>query len=152
MADSSDKSVNCPVLTGADNFQIWKIRIRAALQRAGVYGIVTGSEPAPSTSTTIYPSTSGVPSDIAQWNVRAEKALGIIVDHISDAIALKYEHLDKAKDLFDAIVKEYQDTNVGVSAFYAWVSLANARWDGTSSMSDHIGTLTAANRKLTALK
>lgn len=138
------------VLTGVDNYQMWKIRILAKLRAVGAGRIVTGEETRPLT-TTVYPQAHGT-TTVEAWDLRAEKAHGILVEHISDAIALKFADCADVQELYRAITKEYEQTNTTVLAFYTWISLANTRWDGTSSIDDHIGRLLADHRRLTSLK
>ncbi|EIW64927.1 uncharacterized protein TRAVEDRAFT_111464, partial [Trametes versicolor FP-101664 SS1] len=97
------------VLTGVDNYQMWKIRILAKLRAVGAGRIVTGEETRPLT-TTVYPPAHGT-TTVEAWDLRAEKAHGILVEHISDAIALKFADCVDAQELYRAITKEYEQTN-----------------------------------------
>ncbi|EGN97340.1 hypothetical protein SERLA73DRAFT_75042 [Serpula lacrymans var. lacrymans S7.3] len=69
----------CPVLTGPNNFQIWKLRIISKLRREKVLRVVTGEELKPSPG---KPTSSEDPE--ITWILKDEKAHGIIQDHISD--------------------------------------------------------------------
>jgi hypothetical protein len=87
-----------------------------------------------------------------RWDIRDAKAHGIIVNRINNRLALQFASKPTAKELFDAIVKEHENTNIGVSTFYTFVDMMNLHWDGTSSVSEHISSLSAANAKLVAMK
>ncbi|TBU21650.1 hypothetical protein BD311DRAFT_677904, partial [Dichomitus squalens] len=146
MASASTPS--CPVLTGAENYDIWKLRIRAALQSLGVYGIVTGTDAEPTSMTALSSS-----KDLQlEWQRRKEKASGTLVSHLSDAIALKFESHDDPKALFTAIQAEFEGKNTGVLAYNAWRDITDTKWNGVSSYDDHVAILSAASRKLDSLK
>ncbi|TEB36946.1 hypothetical protein FA13DRAFT_1622581, partial [Coprinellus micaceus] len=70
-----------PVLVGPENYQIWRIRIRAKLRTSKVWGIVDGSILRPS------PSVLETKAE-AEWVANDQRALGIIISHVSDSLAL----------------------------------------------------------------
>lgn len=151
---SNAESTTCPVLTGLDNFHIWKIRITAKLQQEEVWDVVTTSPSSPETSSealTTYPSTTIQHTD--SWSVRDWKAAGIIIAYVSDRLAIEVGNLEHAKEMFEKLVKIHEDTNVTVSAFYTFTSMLHRKWDGSpSTLSDHIAAISAADAKLTAMK
>ncbi|EGO03144.1 hypothetical protein SERLA73DRAFT_70592 [Serpula lacrymans var. lacrymans S7.3] len=71
----------CPVLTGPNNFQIWKLQIISKLHREKVLQVFTGEEFKPSPG---KPTSSEDPE--ITWILKDEKAHGIIQDYISDAL------------------------------------------------------------------
>ncbi|KAF9555176.1 hypothetical protein CPC08DRAFT_612866, partial [Agrocybe pediades] len=112
-------SNSCPVLAGPENFQIWQIRILGKLRREKVHDIVTSPTPPPTPQT---PKTDS-------WDIHNGKAHGIIVDHISDRLALEMAGIETAADLYQKL------------------------WDGdVTTVQEHIASLAAADAKLTAMK
>ncbi|KAJ7499310.1 hypothetical protein FB451DRAFT_1347585 [Mycena latifolia] len=147
MSSQSD-TVTCPVLDGPKTFQIWNIRIVGKLRREKVADTLKGKPtalqvPLPGDATGTHLDT---------WEIRDAKAHGIIIDHISDRLALKVGHLDSAQELYNELVRIHQASNMGVNAFYVFSSLMKLTWDGTSSIEDHIGQINAGANKLTAMK
>ncbi|KAJ7767378.1 hypothetical protein DFH07DRAFT_736702, partial [Mycena maculata] len=147
MASTKDSSI-CPVLDGPKTFQIWNIRIIGKLRREKVADTLKGKPtalqvPLPGEATGTYADT---------WEIRDNKAHGIIIDHISDRLALKVGHLDTAERLYNELVRIHQAANMGINAFYVFSGLMKLSWDGTSSIEDHIGLINAGANKLTAMK
>ncbi|KAJ7584220.1 hypothetical protein C8J56DRAFT_790174, partial [Mycena floridula] len=84
---------SCPVLTGATNHQIWKLRIRNKLRRAEVWQIVIGSLPNPAIPVTVTDTNGNTTTTMPtitwskdSWDTLDSKAQGIIGDYVSDAI------------------------------------------------------------------
>ncbi|KAA1478200.1 hypothetical protein DENSPDRAFT_921395, partial [Dentipellis sp. KUC8613] len=130
---SSGGHTTCPVLHSQDDFRLWQVRIKSKLGQEKVLAIVTGEETASSAlaaaSVSLY-SPSYVSSDT--FATQNRKAHGIIVEYISDELAMEYAHIDSAKDLYDTLVKLFEKANAGVTGFYTFVDMMNARWDGAS--------------------
>ncbi|KAH0591548.1 hypothetical protein H2248_001606 [Termitomyces sp. 'cryptogamus'] len=100
-----------------------------------------------------FTNVTGTSCHADSWAVRDAKAAGIIIAYVSDQLALEVGELAHAKDMFDKLVTIHVNTNVGVSAFYTFISMLNLKWDGSSStLSNHISMLLAADAKLTAMK
>ncbi|KIJ46992.1 hypothetical protein M422DRAFT_121622, partial [Sphaerobolus stellatus SS14] len=57
-----------------------------------------------------------------------------------------------AQSLFNAIVKIFEKTNIGVTAFYTFISMMNIQWDGELPISKHISAISAANVRLISMK
>ncbi|EGO01330.1 hypothetical protein SERLA73DRAFT_72276 [Serpula lacrymans var. lacrymans S7.3] len=132
MTTAHDTSA-CPVLTGPNNFQIWKLRIISKLRREKVLQVVTGEELKPSPA---KPTSSEDPE--ITWILKDEKAHGIIQDHISDALLMRRTgDLTSSKELFDKLVSLHQMSNIAL-AFYSFQQLTKLSWDGTSPIQDHI--------------
>ncbi|KIY43750.1 hypothetical protein FISHEDRAFT_29801, partial [Fistulina hepatica ATCC 64428] len=123
MAESTQTST-CPVLTGEGNFTIWKIRIRAKLASAKVAGIAYGTDTRDSITTAVaaataaFISTAGSTSTIQptdSWEIRDQKAHGIIVEHLSDSLvmALVTEN-QSAKELMDSVISKYEAQSTGL--------------------------------------
>ncbi|EGN93382.1 hypothetical protein SERLA73DRAFT_78689 [Serpula lacrymans var. lacrymans S7.3] len=116
MTTARDTST-CPVLTGPNNFQIWKLWIISKLRREKVLRVVTGEELKPSPG---KPTSSEDPE--ITWILMDEKAHGIIQDHISDALLMRTGDLNSSKELFDKLVSLYQTSNIAL-AFYSFQQL-----------------------------
>ncbi|KIY47113.1 hypothetical protein FISHEDRAFT_7155, partial [Fistulina hepatica ATCC 64428] len=115
MAESIQSS-SCPVLTGENNFTIWKIRIRAKLASAKVAGVAYGTDTRESITTAVAAaaatSISTVGSSTIQptdsWDIRDQKAHGIIVEHLSDSLVMALVTDDQsAKDLMTAPLTDH---------------------------------------------
>ncbi|KAH0581027.1 hypothetical protein H2248_012170 [Termitomyces sp. 'cryptogamus'] len=129
---SSSEAATCLVLTGSDNFQIWKIRVMAKLWHEKTCQLI--------------PTTNS-------WLVHDSKAVGIIIAYVSDRFVIEIGVLPHTKDMFDRLVKIHKGTNVGISAFYTFIYMLTLKWDGSpSTLSNHISVISAANAKLTAMK
>ncbi|KAJ2911698.1 hypothetical protein MD484_g8716, partial [Candolleomyces efflorescens] len=168
MSHSSDSGTSCPVLSGPENYQIWKIRIKAKLQTNKVYGVVSGTEPRqPSSPPVIYapkddnttaestqPQSSPSATDTESWDIKNQRAIGIIIGHVNDAIALELDALtdNTARQLYDYVVEKFEKTNAGSTAFGTILELLELKWDGTSDFADHIGKFTQLTSKLASLK
>ena len=61
------------------------------------------------------------------WVVCNLKATGIIIAYVSNRLAIEVGELPHAKDMFGKLVKIHEDTNVGVSTFYTFVSMLNCK-------------------------
>ena len=100
---------------------------------------------------TVYPDTTTPCSK--SWSVHDSKAAGIIVAHVLDCLALEVGKMQHAKDMFNKLVKIHQDTNISVSMFYTFIHMLALRWDGSSStLSNYISAISAADAKLTTMK
>ena len=82
----SDTVCTEEILTGPNNYEIWKVRISAKLQARKVFAVVSGTDIRP------VPSTLVTASDILEWQHRDEKAHGIIQLRISDALVDLHAH------------------------------------------------------------
>jgi hypothetical protein len=122
------------ILTGPNNYEIWKVRISAKLRAENVFGVVSGTDITPVLSTLV------TISDIRAWQERDEKAHGIIQLRISDALLMKTHKETSSKALFDVLIKLHETPNIS-SAFYLFQQLFSSTWDGTSAVSEHISTL-----------
>ncbi|KIY50102.1 hypothetical protein FISHEDRAFT_12562, partial [Fistulina hepatica ATCC 64428] len=95
MAESTQPSA-CPVLTGENNFTIWKIRIKAKLASAKVAGIAYGIDTRESITAAVAAATAASISTVGlstiqptdSWDIRDQKAHGIIVEHLSDSLVM----------------------------------------------------------------
>ncbi|KAJ7314677.1 hypothetical protein DFH08DRAFT_1041321 [Mycena albidolilacea] len=130
----SKDNVTCPVLDGPKTFQIWNIRIVGKLHREQVADTLKGK---PTAAQVPLPG-DATGTHLDTWDVRDGKAHGIIIDHISDCLALKCAHLDAAEQLYNELVRIHQAANLGVNAFYVFSGLMKLTWDGTSSVDEHI--------------
>ncbi|KAG1861733.1 hypothetical protein DFJ58DRAFT_657286 [Suillus subalutaceus] len=146
MTSSTSDTLTTPVLTGPENFQLWKLR------REKVLHVVTGADPDPTIATTAPATAPNVSTTSASsaplpsitsssatdsWAARDEKAHSIIQDHISDALLMKTEACTTAKALFDELATIHNTSSVA-NAFYTFEQLIALKWDGTVQISDHI--------------
>lgn len=166
---------NCPILVGASNYPIWKIRITETLRKEKVWDVVSGLDPNPdqstsaSTQTSIPSGSSASATSLPQtsastatvplsssssrdpWHVRDGKAHGIISEHLSDHDALAYAIVATSKEMFDQITRKYEGTNIGVNAFYTFANMMGRKYDDANPIKDHISSLAADARKLTSM-
>jgi hypothetical protein len=129
---------------------MWKIRIFAKLRREKVLAYATGQTPQPTTTTPtpqIYTSVTSTTT----WEEGDEKVHGLIIEHISDRIALQVAHLPTSKELLDEVICLHESMNVSVQAFFALVEVVGAQWDGVLDIQDHIGRIWAASQTLSAM-
>ncbi|KIJ20744.1 hypothetical protein PAXINDRAFT_33835, partial [Paxillus involutus ATCC 200175] len=112
------------ILTGPNNYEIWKVCISAKLCIEKVFDVVSGTDIKPAPSTLI------TPSDIREWQTRNKPS---------------------SKELFDALVKLHETPNIS-SAFYLFQQLFSSTWDGTSAISEHISTLRTVESCLAGMK
>ncbi|RXW14669.1 hypothetical protein EST38_g11187, partial [Candolleomyces aberdarensis] len=96
------------------------------------------------------------PSQITSesWDIRNQRALGIIIGHVNDAIALDLDIIPDltAKSAYDTIVKRFEETNAGSTAFGTILELLDLKWDGDSDFTAHVGKFTQLTAKLASLK
>lgn len=140
------------------------------MQREKDWGTVSGEDPDPSalqasttspaapgtasasTSTTI-PSTissaTSVPSDT--WKIRNDKALGIIIEYVSNEKLDLIADQTSAKAAWEKLEKVHQGTNPGLNAFFTLKGMMKRKFNDSLSMEEHIATFSADNRKLTAM-
>ena len=74
--------------------------------------------------------------------------MGIIQHYLSDNILLSIGNKDSVKELYDAIVKRYNETNVVTTAFHTLTTLVSLKYKGppfAKSMSEHIATFLGSN-------
>ncbi|KIK77381.1 hypothetical protein PAXRUDRAFT_167027 [Paxillus rubicundulus Ve08.2h10] len=137
---ASTDTPTCPTLIRPSNFQIWKLRIMAKLQREKVLGVALGTDTCLITSLSISGTTTTV-----------HRVHGIIQDSISDALLLKIEMHTTAQDPFDALLSIHQASNLA-SAFYILQQLFNSAWSGGSAISEHITSLWTLEARLARMK
>jgi gag-polypeptide of LTR copia-type len=164
MSSATSSNPPCPILEGPSNFTIWNIRIKGVLSKKQVLGVVTGTDPkltAPSSiSTAAATGSASTSSSISKtgysdtWEARNEKALGLIQCYMSNSILLSIGTKEVAKELYDAIVRRYNETNVVTTAFHALGDLISLKYEGTPSaktMSEHTAKFLASKNRLTTL-
>ena len=87
------------ILTGPNNYEIWKVQISAKLQAKKVFGVVSGTDVTPVLSILV------TASNVCAWHERDEKAHGIIQLCICDALLMKMRKETSSKALFDTLIK-----------------------------------------------
>jgi hypothetical protein len=150
MSSATSFAPTCPTLEGPSNFTIWNIRIRGVLSEKQVLGIIMGTDPKPVTPSSISTAATMSSASTAMilskssysntWEARNEKATGLIQCYLSDSILLSIGNKDTAKELYDAIVRRYNETNVVTTAFHALTDLVSLKYVGppsAKSMSEH---------------
>ncbi|KAG2072023.1 hypothetical protein BDR04DRAFT_990322, partial [Suillus decipiens] len=90
------------VLTGPENFQLWKFCITEKLFREKVLHVITCADPDPTAATTTAITAPSISTISA-----SSKAHGIIQDHISDALLMKKQVCVTAKALFDELINDH---------------------------------------------
>lgn len=164
-------SNNVPILTET-NYPIWKIRIRAKLQREKVWGTISGDDPdpstlamskapaafapaAPSTSATAPSSTISFPPITSSasslgdtWQVRNDKALGIIIEYIGNEKLDIIADETMAKAAWEKLEKVQ---NVALIISLTFTDMLTRKYTEGSSMEDHIALFAADNYKLAAM-
>ncbi|KAF6744092.1 hypothetical protein DFP72DRAFT_826415, partial [Ephemerocybe angulata] len=162
---STTKTADDEKLNGPDDYQIWRVRLKQNLMKFKVWGVVSGTDPKPGSAAQSPPATTTSPGSdqatetdalisasnataLQEWNVRNERALGLILESVSNAIALELDSHETAKDAFDAVVKKYEKTNIGSTAFSTLLELIDLRWTGATPFSDHISDFYTLNARL----
>lgn len=158
-------STNVPVLS-EHNYPTWKIRIRGKLQREKVWGTISGDDPDLSTLPASAPSAAATTTSISTmptsttaplsslsdtWKIRNDKALGIIIEYISNEKLDLIADETSAKSAWEKLEKVHQGTNPGLNAFFTLKNMMQRKYADASSMEEHIATFAADNRKLTAM-
>jgi hypothetical protein len=173
MASTTSSAPTCPVLKGPLNFTIWNIHIRSVLSEKQVLGVVTGTDLKPAdppaistTSKSASGSKSADPGSISitsstskisysdMWEARDEKATGLIQRFLSNSILLSIRNKKSAKELYDSIVRRYNEMNVITTTFHALSDLISLKYKGspsTKSMSEHTASFYTLNNCLTSL-
>ena len=135
------------ILTGPNNYEIWKVCISAKLQAEKVFGITIGTNQKP----VLGSSSIATASDVREWQEHDEKAHGIIQLRISDVLLMKTRSYSSAKELFDALMKLHKTPNIS-SAFYLFKQLFSSTWDGTFAVSEYISSLQTVEAHLAGMK
>ena len=107
------------ILTGPNNYEIWKVRILAKLWAEKVFAIVSGTDVKPVSSTLV------TASDILEWQHHDKKAHGIIQLCISDALLMKTCKETNSKALFDTLISLHEAPDIS-SSFYLFQQLFNS--------------------------
>ncbi|KIJ25211.1 hypothetical protein M422DRAFT_144497, partial [Sphaerobolus stellatus SS14] len=134
---AADSASQCPTLAGPEDYQRWKLRIKSILNREKVGDTLLG-QPVTTPPTLL--------------EICDAKAHGIITQYISDQLLLDLASETTAQGLFDAIIKIFEKTNTGVTAFYTFISMMSIQWDGKSPIAQHISAISAANAHLISMK
>jgi hypothetical protein len=151
----SDEGPKCPTLDGVAKYAIWKIRVKGKLSRAKCLGHALGTETRPTAPTTTTPVIYGSGYELPEsWDSRDSRARAILIEYVSDRLAL---HLDDAKfptahSVWTELTRIHELENAGARAFYVFLELLGARWDGQTSVETHIGALRSASQRLTQMK
>ena len=132
----SDTIQTNEILTGPENFPLWKVKVIHKLQSSKVYGVITIADPLP-----IVGTARVVASNLWDWIAHDEKAHGIIQECLSDALLLKTKSCTSTMALWKEFKKLLDAPNVS-STFYIFQQLFHATWDGsTGTVLEHIASL-----------
>ena len=135
------------ILTGPENFPLWKVKVICKLWSSKVYRVITTADPL-----SIVGTAGAVASDLQDWITCDEKIHGIIQEHLSDALLLKTESCTSATALWEELKKLLDAPNVSF-AFYIFQQLFHATWDGsTRTILKHIALLQTSEARLAAMK
>ncbi|KAJ7637935.1 hypothetical protein DFH06DRAFT_968084, partial [Mycena polygramma] len=153
-----------PILEGAVNYSLWKLRMDGEFAREKVTLIISGEDTAAtqlaaetaatssSTVSAIYGVVTTSTSAIRDsFPVRDARARGIIHKFISDSILVSVGHLKGAKETWDFIVAAHEKVNVAATAFFTLVSMLDTKWDGTSDFDKHVTNIRTGNLRLTGM-
>ena len=133
-----------PILTDAQDWPLWRLRVTDTLNRDDLTSVVTGHEKSPppeiavtppTPTTASPPSTSpGAPAaasapastassttthQVARretWSWRNSRALSTIRDHLSGPLALELWEYEHASYVWQKLVKKFEQTNTGEMA------------------------------------
>jgi len=87
------------------------------------------------------------------WELKDQRARGILIEHLNDRLVLELQGLTTAKEMYDKIVDIHQNTNIGVNAFYTFAGMLNLKWDGDqSTLDNHIAAIKSGDAKLSGMK
>ncbi|KIY52032.1 hypothetical protein FISHEDRAFT_36098, partial [Fistulina hepatica ATCC 64428] len=160
------QSSTCPVLAGENNFTIWKIRIKAKLASAKVAGIAYGTDTRESITAAVAAATTSSISAIGSstiqptdsWDIRDQKAHGIIIEHLSDSLMMNMrwdgtvgepltDHITCIRSLGSQLRSMIKSIDDEFTAFLLLHSLPNE--DPWSTLRTSILNSIPANSKLT---
>ena len=82
------------------NFAAWKTKMKTILQFEGLWGIVTGSVPAPT-----------APDELIKYDMASAKALMLIMLSISDDVQPHVRNAEKPKEAWDKLATIYEAKN-----------------------------------------
>lgn len=119
----SDIVQTAEILTGPENFPLWKVKVIRTLRSNRVYGVISGTTGKPTLTSTNA-------ADVLEWEARDEKAHGIIQEWLSDPLLLKTEACGSAKELWEKLQSLLDAPSVS-SAFYIFQRLFSVTWDVT---------------------
>ncbi|KAJ7461309.1 hypothetical protein B0H11DRAFT_1736178, partial [Mycena galericulata] len=137
-----------PILEGAANYSLWKLRMEGEFAREKVSLIISGEDTAATQSAAEAAATSAIRDS---FRVRDDRARGIIHKFISDSILISVGHLKGAKETWDFIVAAHEKVNVAATAFFTLVSMLDTKWDGTSDFDAHVAKIRTGNLRLTGM-
>ena len=137
-----------PVLTGQANYREWALEIKAAARFANVWNAILGKDKAISTDA----------ADVASFNAREEKAIGLITKSVSSSLKIELNKLQKAESTTStsATTTTYRDFNAnelwdhlktkfekkdGVSAIIDWGRLTSTKLLDDGTLEDQLNAL-----------
>ncbi|KIJ25903.1 hypothetical protein M422DRAFT_192871 [Sphaerobolus stellatus SS14] len=135
---AADATSQCPALSGPEDYQQWKLRIKSILNWEKVGDTLLGRP------VTIPPMLLGSTMN-GHLEIQDAKAHSIITQYISDQLLLHLASETTMKGLFDHTVKIFEKTNVGITTFYKFILMMSLQWDGKSPVVQHISAISATN-------
>lgn len=137
-------------LAGREDYAIWRLRIGfEAMNRGFDEHLEAGAAP-PSPILATSENASAVSRreiEISSWNKTARRAAGFVCSHIADNVLGKLRSimLSKtgftARQVLEALDKEYEQTNTAISSFYTLERLFNTKYVDGTSIQTHVDTI-----------
>ncbi|KAG1850358.1 hypothetical protein DFJ58DRAFT_729238 [Suillus subalutaceus] len=125
MTSSTSDTLATPVLTGPENFQLWKLHITGKLRRDKVLHVVTGADPDPTIATTA-PATA---PNVSTTSASSAPLPSITCSSATDSWAARDENMRNSKGIFDELATIHNTSSVA-NAFYTFEQLIALKWDG----------------------
>ena len=144
-----------PILTDAQDWPLWRLRVTDALNRDDLTSVVTGHEKSPPPEIAVTPPTPTVASppstspgapaaasapastassttthQVARretWSWRNSRALSTIRDHLSGPLALEVWEYEHASDVWQKLVEKFEQTNTGEMAVGELIKIFHAK-------------------------
>ncbi|MCO5580832.1 hypothetical protein L7F22_034705 [Adiantum nelumboides] len=110
-SSSIPKLYHLEKLTGP-NYLPWSLRVRMLLEKAGNWGVVSGSEPNPTTLPVAVGAQPPTQDVIDAWLKKDLEARTELVLHMGDRQVQLVRQLNTSKEMWDSLQQPYQQTNV----------------------------------------
>jgi hypothetical protein len=174
--ESTAETLQFPKLNGS-NYYTWSSSMKAALQSKYLWGIVSGretcspkpslsssySEPPASKAKSSKTETTGIinpnSTEYKNWETNMEKhnrwlrandaAQGLILGAMEFAQQQHIDHFSTSGEMWNHLRHLYVTQRRSTNIHYYFQELYSMKWDGYSSMSDHIGNVLSICRKIT---
>jgi gag-polypeptide of LTR copia-type len=88
--------------------------------------------------------------ELREWQLRNEKAAGILIEIIEEDQERHIENYKCAKDVWDRLKKVHKESHTGIATFYTKIGILEKKYEDGESMQTHIDFLLRENNKLAA--